>query len=101
MRMLIHVKFPHDTFNAAVRDGSIGSKMDRILAELKPEALYFTEFGGQRTAVMVVDVADASKIPTYAEPWFLVFNADVEFHPAMTPDDLKHAGLEGLGKKWA
>ena len=32
---------------------------------------------------------DASKIPTFAEPWFLTFNADVEFRAVMTPDDLK------------
>jgi hypothetical protein len=36
----------------------------------------------------------------YAEPFFLQFNADVVFHPAMTPEDLKRGGLEALGKKW-
>lgn len=101
MRMLVHAKFPHESFNAAVRDGSIGDKIGRILAELKPEAVYFTEFDGRRSAVMIVDVADASKIPMFAEPWFLVFNADVEFHPVMSPDDLKRAGLDVMGKKWS
>jgi hypothetical protein len=28
------------------------------------------------------------------------FNADVEFHIVMTPDDLRKSGLETLGKKW-
>jgi hypothetical protein len=27
------------------------------------------------------------------EPWYLAFNADVEFRIAMTPEDLKKAGL--------
>jgi hypothetical protein len=49
---------------------------------------------------LVVNVDDASKIPTYAEPWFLTFDADVKFRPVMTPDDLSRAGLEALGKKW-
>jgi hypothetical protein len=98
--MLIHVKIPHESFNAAVRDGSIGGKIERILADAKPEAVYFTEVGGRRTALLIVDVADATKIPTFAEPWFLTFNADIEFHPVMTPGDLKNAGLEALGKKW-
>jgi len=44
---------------------------------------------------------DSSGMPALAEPWFLQFGAEVEFHPAMVPDDLKSAGLEGIGKKWA
>ncbi len=68
---------------------------------MKPEAVYFTENNGRRGAVMVVNLPDASKAPAYAEPCFLTFNADVEFHVAMTPEDLGRAGLEALGKKWA
>ena len=48
MRMLLNVKIPHEKFNAAVKDGTIGQKMQRILAELKPEAVYFTEYQGHR-----------------------------------------------------
>ena len=29
------------------------------------------------------------------------FNADVQFHPVMSQDDLAKAGLEALGKKCA
>ena len=47
-----------------------------------------------------MDVADASKIPSLAEPFFLSFNADVEFHMTMTPEDLGKAGLDSIGKKW-
>jgi len=50
---------------------------------------------------MFVDVKDSSEIPKYAEPWFLTFNADVEFHVAMTPEELGKSGLDELGKKWA
>ncbi len=101
MRMLLQVKIPHDRFNAAVRDGSAGPKLSRILEETKPEAVYFTERDGQRGAVMIVEMADPSKIPTFAEPWFLTFNADVEFQLVMTPEDLKRADLDALGKKWS
>ncbi len=100
MRMLLRIKLPHEAFNKAVRDGSAGQKMKRILDEMKPEAAYFTEFDGWRTAILVVDVADPSKIPAAAEPWFLTFGADVEFHPAMNADDLARANLDALGKKW-
>lgn len=101
MRMLLDVKIPHETFNAAVRDGSVGEKLKRILEATKPEAVYFTERDGRRGAIMIVNLDDPSKIPTFAEPWFLTFNANVEFHVTMTPEDLARAGLDALGKKWA
>jgi len=101
MRMLVQVKFPHDAFNQAVRDGSVGHKVRRILEAIKPEAVYFTDRNGQRGAILIIDVANPAKVPAIAEPWFLTFNADVEFHVAMTPEDLQRAGLEELGKKWS
>jgi hypothetical protein len=100
MRMLLIAKNPAAKFNAGVRDGSSGKALVRIIGELKPEAVYFTEMQGRRTAVMVIDLKDASEIPKYAEPFFLNFEAEVEFHPVMTPEDLGRAGLEELGKKW-
>jgi hypothetical protein len=101
MKMLLHVRIPHKEFNAAVRDGTVGSKLNRILEDAKPEVVYFTEYDGRRGALMIVDLADPSRIPTFAEPWFLTFNADVQFHAVMTPDDLKRAGLDALGRKWS
>lgn len=101
MRMLMHIKLPHQEFNAAVRDGSIGKKLGAILDATKHEAVYFTEYGGRRGAIMIVDIEDPSRVPAFAEPWFLTFNAEVNFHAVMTPDDLGRAGLDALGKKWA
>ncbi|MBI1939966.1 MAG: panthothenate synthetase [Acidobacteria bacterium] len=101
MRMLLHVKIPHETFNAAVKDGTAGKKVQRILDELKPEAVYFTEYEGRRGAILIINMAEPSKVPTFAEPWFLQFNADCQFHIVMTPEDLAKAGLDELGKKWA
>lgn len=100
MRVLMKVQYPHDTFNAAVRDGSVDAKMKAILDDLAPEAVYFTEMDGKRTAVLIVDLADPSKIPSLAEPFFLGFDADVHFHVVMSPEDLATAGLEALGQKW-
>ena len=101
MRLLMFARIPHEEFNDAQRDGSIGEKLQKILAETTPEAVYFTELDGQRAAMMVIDIADQSEIPSYAEPWFLTFNADVEFRIAMTPADLEKAGLDSLAKMWA
>ena len=101
MRIMLTVRFPHVEFNAAVKDGTVSEKMEVILADSKPEAVYFTEQDGQRTAIIIVNMDDASQVPSLAEPWFLAFNADVEFRVAMTPEDLHKAGLDKLGKKWA
>ncbi len=101
MRMLLKVKIPQEEFNKAVRDGSVGNKIRRILEDAKPEAVYFTEQNGQRGAILIINVADPSKVPSFSEPWFLAFNADVEFRIAMTPEDLQKSGLEELGKKWS
>ena len=101
MKMLLDITLPHQQFNAAVKDGTAGSKLNRILESTKPEAVYFTEQHGQRGAILVVDLPDASKLPALVEPWMLLFQADIKMRPFMTPDDLKRAGLDELGKKWS
>ena len=101
MRFILNVSIHTKEFNDAVRDGSAGRKLKSILDDLRPEAAYFTDHHGERSAVLIVDVAEASQIPSLAEPWFLAFNASVEFKAAMTPEDLAKAGLDELGKKWA
>ena len=101
MRTLMFLKFPIEPFNTLARNGSGAAKMKAILDHIKPEAAYFTAMEGHRGGVLVVDVKSPSDIPEFAEPWFLTFNADVEFRIAMTPEDLAHADLTALGKKWA
>ena len=101
MRTILDVTIPHEPFNSLVRKGAAAKKLNTILDAIKPEAVYFTEQEGKRGALVVVEMADASKIPLLCEPWFLTFNADVKCRIAMVPDDLKKGGLDALGKKWA
>ena len=77
--------------------------VESSIADLKPEAVYFTDDNGQRTAFIFLDMQDASQIPAIAEPWFLAFNAQVEIHPVMVPDDLMKAGpaIEQAVKKYS
>jgi hypothetical protein len=100
MRMLLHVLFPTEPFNALVRDGKAGEVLQKIMAELKPEAVYFTEEDGMRAALLVVDVASPADVPKLAEPFFLNFDAECRLRIVMSPADLKTAGLDALGKKW-
>ena len=101
MRTLMFLKFPIEPFNTLTRNGAAGAKMKAILDEIKPESAYFTAMDGHRGGILVVDIQSPSDIPALAEPWFLNFNAEVEFRIAMTPEDLGRANLDALGKKWA
>jgi hypothetical protein len=103
MRILVKVNIPVESGNAAAKAGKLGSTIQSILADLKPEAVYFTDNNGQRAGYIFLDMQDASQIPAIAEPWFLAFNASIEIHPVMTPDDLAKAGggIENAVKKYA
>jgi hypothetical protein len=100
MKMLVNIVLPIEPFNTRVNDGTAGETIGRIINEIKPESIYFTTQDGNRGAVMVVDLKDASQVPAIAEPWFLNFKAKCEFKIAMTPDDLQKANLSKLSEKW-
>lgn len=100
MRMLVDFDLPLEPFNGYVRDGTAGQRIEKILGDLEPEAVYFTEQDGKRGGVMIIDVASPSDVPRIAEPFFLTFDAEVRFHVCMTPEDLAKAGLDALGEKW-
>ncbi len=101
MRTLLNVRIPHEPFNTLVREGKAGEIIKKIISDIKPESIYFTEQGGTRGAVIIVDIKESSQIPSFSEPFFLNFNADCEFRIAMSPEDLGKAGLDELGKKWS
>jgi hypothetical protein len=103
MRFMVKVNIPVETGNAAAKAGKLSTIIQSILADLKPEAVYFTDNNGQRCGYLFLDMQDASQIPAIAEPWFLAFHADIEFHPVMIPEDLAKAGpaIEKAVKKYA
>lgn len=103
MRFLLKVNMPVEAGNAAAKAGKLGETIQAILADLKPEAAYFTAEKGQRTGFFFLEMQDASQIPAIAEPWFLAFNASIEIHPVMVPEDLMKAGpaIEKAVKKFA
>jgi hypothetical protein len=96
--MLLRVSIPVEAGNAAAKDGTLGTTIERILADLKPEAAYFlADDSGNRSGSIVFDMKDTSQIPAVAEPWFLAFNAKVSLRPIMNPQDLAKAG-PSIGK---
>jgi len=96
--MLLRVSIPVEAGNAAAKAGTLGSTVEKILTDLKPEAAYFfADDNGQRSGSIVFDMKDSSEIPSVAEPWFLAFNAKVSFRPIMNPQDLAKAA-PSIGK---
>jgi len=94
MRMMMKVSLPVETANEAVRKGTLGTTIQKILADLKPEAAYFAEDNGMRTGYIFFQMTESSQLPAIAEPWFLAFNATLTVKPAMTPQDLAAAGAD-------
>lgn len=103
MRVLLKVNIPVEPGNAAARSGKLGTIIQSILAEQKPESVYFTDDKGMRTGYLFLELDDASEIPAIAEPWMLAFNAAIELHPVMVPADLAKAApaIKKAVKKYA
>jgi hypothetical protein len=87
MRFLLKVNILNDAGNAAARAGKLGTTIKAILDEQRPEAVYFTDDRGQRCGYLFIEMADAAQTPAFAEPCFLAFNAQIELHPVMPPED--------------
>jgi hypothetical protein len=91
--MLLRVSLPVEAGNVAAKAGTLGSTIERIGADLKPEAAYFfADDSGQRSGSTVFEMKDTSQIPAVAEPWFLAFNATASLRPVMSLEDLAKAG---------
>jgi hypothetical protein len=91
MRFMITCRIPVEKGNELAKNGSLGSTIQSILEELKPEAAYFSDIEGARGGYIVVNMDDASQIPAIAEPLFLGLGATIQVHPVMIPEDLDKA----------
>jgi hypothetical protein len=102
MRFLLKVIMDVEAGNRLAKAGKLGTTIQSILTDLKPETAYFTDTNGQRSGYLFLEMQDASQIPAIAEPWFLALNAKIEIHPVMVPDDLAKAAsaIEAAVKKY-
>ena len=71
MRMMLRVSIPVETGNAAALNGTLGSTIAKLLAELKPEAAYFAEEQGKRTGYIFFDMQESSSCPPSPSRGFL------------------------------
>ena len=102
MRFLVKIKIPTVAGDRAISDHHFGPKMHAVLKEIGAEAAYFTTVEGHRGGYIIVNMTDTSQMPAIAEPFFLWFNATVEFTPVMLPEDLEKAGpsITAAVKNW-
>jgi len=101
MKMLLRITMPNEPFNSFIKKGTLGNVLDKIMNDLKPEAAYFTLEDGERSVLLIVNINKPGEYVKYAEPFFLEFNASIKYEIAMSPEELKSAGVEAIGKKYA
>jgi hypothetical protein len=96
MRVMARISIPVEAGNKGIASGALPRLIQEAAKRWSPEAMYFTTFDGRRTAYLVLDMADSSAIPAFAEPFFNELNAEVELAPVMNGEDLQK-GLSNLG----
>lgn len=89
MRMMLRASFPAEASNKAINSGSFPLIMEKVMAKLQPEAVYFMTWQGKRTMLAFFDLSDPAMIPQIAEPLFSGMNAEIEFIPVMNQAELQ------------
>jgi hypothetical protein len=100
MLILMKAEWSVKAGNGIITSGEINETIKSIIDELKPEAAYFFTLHGKRTAMLILDLKDASQIVMAAALWFIKFNADIDFTPVITPEDLGKAAPEIENAVW-
>ena len=100
MRMMLRAVMDTPTGNAAIRDGSMGEAVGRLMEMLHPEAAYFAPEDGKRSCFMVFDLEDPADLPVITEPLFMDMQAKVTIVPCMNVEDLQKglARLQGAAE---
>ncbi|MFF8534174.1 DUF3303 family protein [Streptomyces sp. SAS_267] len=96
MRVMLRATMDTEKANELIRSGKLPELMRETMERLKPEATYFTTHEGSRACYMVFDLQDSSRIPAFAEPFFMELGARIDLSPVMNAEDL-HKGLSELG----
>lgn len=92
MKFLVKATIPVETGNQLVsRPEEFFGLVQKILADVQPEAFYFALADGQRNNYLIVDVKDGSELPRVAEPFWQAMNAHVEAIPVMDQADIERS----------
>ncbi|MFG3346086.1 DUF3303 family protein [Streptomyces sp. NPDC048018] len=95
--MMLRIQMETAASNEAIQQGTLEKTVEDAMAELRPEAAYFTVGDGCRTAYVFFDMDDASLMPKISEPFFMRLHAKIDYTPVMDREDLRK-GLAALGR---
>jgi hypothetical protein len=98
VRMMLKVQIPPDGGNQAIKAGNQGAIFQALIDQIKPEAVYFTQEDGLRTAYFVYTIHETTDFAAIHEPLIQGFGARVYDMPALTWDELKNA-FGAIGEK--
>src|SRR3954469_9543229 len=96
MRRMLKVQVSVEDGNEAIKNRYMQSIIEETMQRIQPEVIYFFIEDGMRSAIAVFDMKDSSDMPAIAEPIFTALNAEAQFTPVMTLDDLEQ-GLSRIG----
>jgi hypothetical protein len=97
MKFLLRLRMPTEHGNKMLQDPNFPKKLEGILNQIKPEAVYFSPMDGERGIYLVVNLPSADMIATIVEPLWMTFNCKLDLEPLMELADLQK-GLQNLKK---
>jgi hypothetical protein len=96
MKFLVRLHMPTEHGNKMLQDpNAFQKKMESVLNQIKPEAVYFAPIESEGGIYMIVNIPSADMIAGIAEPLWMTFNSKLDFTPLMELSDLQ----KGLQKK--
>ncbi len=91
IRMMLKVQIPTEAGNEAIANGTMGQIFQDLIDKIKPEAAYFSQEDGYRTAYFVYMLDSSMAFAEIHEPLMQGLGARVYDQPAETWEDLQGA----------
>jgi len=74
-----------------LQDPNFSNKIERVLNQIKPEAVYFALAEGERGIYLIVNLPSDEMMGTVIEPLWTIFNckSHINFTPVMELSDIQ------------
>jgi len=97
MKFILRLHLPPEYGNEMLQDPNFSKKIESVLSQIKPEAVYFALAEGERGIYMIVNLPSDDMMGTVIEPLWTIFNckSHIDFTSVMELSDVQ----KGLQKK--